>query len=155
MNTVFKFQCPNCGQTYETESKLNGEFVCEKCQFSFILTKEEFVSADSPDEPAPVEEPPQQSVPLRAIDMCSDPAQRRLFIITTTGNEISGQAIEKYLGIARGIVVRSPTSSQSLFGGLARLSLLGQGAARKSLQIRAGLQKVCTKLTPAAVGLSA
>jgi len=38
---------------------------------------------------------------------------------------------------------------------LTRLSLLGQGAARKSLQIRAGLQKVCTKLTPAAVGLSA
>jgi uncharacterized protein YbjQ (UPF0145 family) len=53
--------------------------------------------------------------------MCSDPAQRRLFIITTTGNEISGQAIEKYLGIARGIVVRSPTSTQSLFGGLEKI----------------------------------
>ena len=36
----------------------------------------------------------------------------------TTGNEISGHAIESYLGVARGIVVRSPDLGQQLFGGL-------------------------------------
>ena len=43
---------------------------------------------------------------------------RQYAILVTTGNEISGRTIEGYLGIARGIVVRSPNLEQQLFGGL-------------------------------------
>ena len=39
-------------------------------------------------------------------------------MITTTGNEIEGKTITGYLGIALGIVVRSPTVGQGLMGGL-------------------------------------
>jgi uncharacterized protein YbjQ (UPF0145 family) len=39
-------------------------------------------------------------------------------IIVTTGNEVSGQSIGGYLGIVRGIVVRTPSITQGLIGGL-------------------------------------
>lgn len=42
-------------------------------------------------------------------------------MITTTGNEVSGFSISQYLGIVRGIVVRSPTISQGLLGGLKQI----------------------------------
>jgi uncharacterized protein YbjQ (UPF0145 family) len=37
-------------------------------------------------------------------------------IIVTTTNEVEGQQIAKYLGIVRGIVVRSPSFGKSLVG---------------------------------------
>ena len=46
--------------------------------------------------------------------------QPKVFIITT-GNEISGHTIQSYIGIARGIVVRSPSGSESFFGGLKQI----------------------------------
>src|SRR5271168_3990683 len=39
-------------------------------------------------------------------------------MIVTTGNDVSGHGIAKYLGVVRGIVVRSPTIAQGFFGGL-------------------------------------
>lgn len=39
-------------------------------------------------------------------------------MLITTGNEAQGYRITAYLGIVRGIVVRSPTISQGFFGGL-------------------------------------
>ena len=42
-------------------------------------------------------------------------------MIVTTGNEISGAAISDYLGIVRGIVVRSPSISQGILGGLKQI----------------------------------
>jgi uncharacterized protein YbjQ (UPF0145 family) len=42
-------------------------------------------------------------------------------IIVTTGNDVAGHRIEEYLGIVRGIVVRSPTISQGFLGGLKRI----------------------------------
>ena len=39
-------------------------------------------------------------------------------MITTTGNEVAGHSITGYLGVVRGIVVRSPTIAQGIFGGL-------------------------------------
>ncbi len=39
-------------------------------------------------------------------------------IPVTTTNCIEGIAIKKYLGVVRGIVVRSPTISQGIMGGL-------------------------------------
>jgi uncharacterized protein YbjQ (UPF0145 family) len=42
-------------------------------------------------------------------------------IIVTTGNDVAGHRISEYLGIVRGIVVRSPTIAQGFFGGLKRI----------------------------------
>jgi len=42
-------------------------------------------------------------------------------MVTTTGNEVSGFPISEYLGIVRGIIVRSPTISQGLLGGLKQI----------------------------------
>jgi uncharacterized protein YbjQ (UPF0145 family) len=39
-------------------------------------------------------------------------------MIVTTANEITGYPIAKYLGIVRGIVVRSPSIAQGFLGGL-------------------------------------
>jgi uncharacterized protein YbjQ (UPF0145 family) len=42
-------------------------------------------------------------------------------MIVTTGNEVSDRNIAKYLGVVRGIVVRSPTIGQGLMGGLKQI----------------------------------
>jgi uncharacterized protein YbjQ (UPF0145 family) len=39
----------------------------------------------------------------------------------TTGNEVTGQSISSYLGVVRGIVVRAPSITQGLLGGLKQL----------------------------------
>ena len=39
-------------------------------------------------------------------------------MIVTTGNDIVGHSIAQYIGIVRGIVVRSPSIAQGFFGGL-------------------------------------
>jgi uncharacterized protein YbjQ (UPF0145 family) len=41
--------------------------------------------------------------------------------VVTTGNEVAGRTIAAYLGIVRGIVVRSPTIGQGIMGGLQQL----------------------------------
>jgi uncharacterized protein YbjQ (UPF0145 family) len=42
-------------------------------------------------------------------------------MIVTTGNEVAGHSIADYLGIVRGIVVRSPTLGQGFLGGLQQM----------------------------------
>ena len=42
-------------------------------------------------------------------------------MIVTTGNEVSDRNIANYLGVVRGIVVRSPTIGQGLMGGLKQI----------------------------------
>lgn len=42
-------------------------------------------------------------------------------LIVTTGNEIQGNRVERYLGVVRGIVVRSPSIGQNFFGGLKQI----------------------------------
>src|SRR4029077_8072244 len=42
-------------------------------------------------------------------------------MIVTTGNEIEGRQIAGYLGIVRGIVVRSPSIGQNFLGGLKQI----------------------------------
>jgi uncharacterized protein YbjQ (UPF0145 family) len=42
-------------------------------------------------------------------------------MIVTTGNEVAGRAVARYLGVVRGIVVRSPTIGQGFLGGLKRI----------------------------------
>ena len=42
-------------------------------------------------------------------------------MIVTTGNEVAGHAVTRYLGLVRGIVVRSPSIAQGFFGGLKQI----------------------------------
>src|SRR5262249_54468687 len=42
-------------------------------------------------------------------------------MIVTTGNEVAGHAVASYLGIVRGIVVRSPSIAQGFLGGLKQI----------------------------------
>jgi uncharacterized protein YbjQ (UPF0145 family) len=42
-------------------------------------------------------------------------------LIVTTGNEVAAYQIAQYLGIVRGIVVRSPSISQGFLGGLKQI----------------------------------
>jgi uncharacterized protein YbjQ (UPF0145 family) len=42
-------------------------------------------------------------------------------MIVTTGNDVAGKEIQRYLGIVRGIVVRSPTIGQGVMGGLKQI----------------------------------
>jgi uncharacterized protein YbjQ (UPF0145 family) len=42
-------------------------------------------------------------------------------MLVTTGNDIAGHEIVAYLGVVRGIVVRSPTVMQGLAGGLKQI----------------------------------
>ncbi len=42
-------------------------------------------------------------------------------MIVTTGNDVAGHSITGYLGIVRGIVVRSPTPVQGFLGGLKQI----------------------------------
>jgi uncharacterized protein YbjQ (UPF0145 family) len=42
-------------------------------------------------------------------------------MIVTTGNDVAGHAIERYLGVVRGIVVRSPSIAQGFLGGLKQI----------------------------------
>lgn len=39
-------------------------------------------------------------------------------MIVTSGNDVSGKSITSYIGVVRGIVVRSPSIGQGLLGGL-------------------------------------
>jgi uncharacterized protein YbjQ (UPF0145 family) len=49
-------------------------------------------------------------------------AERITRIIVTTGNDVSGFRVGEYLGIVRGIVVRSPSIGSSILGGLKTLA---------------------------------
>jgi len=42
-------------------------------------------------------------------------------VIVTTGNDVTGHSISTYVGIVRGIVVRSPNIAQGLLGGLKQI----------------------------------
>ncbi len=42
-------------------------------------------------------------------------------MIVTTGNQVDGYSIGSYLGIVRGIVVRSPDIAQGIMGGLKQM----------------------------------
>ena len=43
-------------------------------------------------------------------------AERTVRVVVTTGNEIAGYRIREYLGLVRGIVVRTPSIGQGLIG---------------------------------------
>jgi len=42
-------------------------------------------------------------------------------MLVTTGNDVAGRTIQKYLGLVRGIVVRSPNIAQGVMGGFKQM----------------------------------
>jgi len=42
-------------------------------------------------------------------------------MVVTTGNDIAGHTIKTYLGVVRGIVVRSPNIAQGVMGGFKQM----------------------------------
>jgi len=50
MKTSFHFNCPNCGQDYESEADLGASFQCQKCDFFFApnTQKEEVIEVEKP-----------------------------------------------------------------------------------------------------------
>ncbi len=100
MNQI-QFDCPGCGQTIKTPEDAQFEQAkCPTCQHEFFPDKTRIVR------PAPA---------------APQPIVQSQTIIATTGNEISGRIIESYIGIVRGVVVRSPGLEQQLFGGLKKI----------------------------------
>jgi uncharacterized protein YbjQ (UPF0145 family) len=53
-------------------------------------------------------------------------------VVVTTGNEVEGYHIARYLGIVRGIVVRSPSFGKTLLGSL---KSLGGGNIREFVDV--------------------
>jgi uncharacterized protein YbjQ (UPF0145 family) len=49
-------------------------------------------------------------------------AERNVSVIVTTGNEVAGYRVREYLGVVRGIVVRSPNIGQAFLGAFKQLA---------------------------------
>ena len=100
------WECKKCRE------RINSAFeVCWNCGTSRDGTEDPSFRSEG-DEPPP-ESPPPPPRPVRR------PGARPL--IVTTGNEVSGHAIAVYLGIVRGIVVRSPSIMQGFLGSIKQM----------------------------------
>lgn len=98
------FECPRCNQPLDAPQELATQFIeCANCK--------QLIEVPARSEPTKPPRPPR--VPP---DLVSTPS-----LIVTTGNEVRGRPIESYLGVARGIVVRSPNIDQQIMGGLKQI----------------------------------
>jgi uncharacterized protein YbjQ (UPF0145 family) len=97
--------CPGCGGSFWFPNEgLGMTAPCPHCGLEMdLLPRSTSVVVTEPKPPEPT------------------PPKRPEAIIATTGNEVSGRTVESYLGIARGIVVRSPDIIQGMFGGLKQI----------------------------------
>lgn len=106
--------CNLCSELLEFDASVAGSTIaCPHCGMDTVL----FVPS------VPIEHPPkEEGSPLAEDEVVTpQPTPTRHGIIVTTGGEITGRVIENYLGIVRGIVVRSPTGTQDFFGGLKQI----------------------------------
>ena len=74
-------------------------------------------------------------------------------LIVTTGNEVQGHEIEEYLGVVRGIVVRSPSIGQGLRG--AFRSIVGGNVAAFEEVCEAARQDAFRRMARQAVEIGA
>ena len=97
------WKCKKCGERVE-----NAFAVCWNCGTSRDGVEDPSFRRETDDTtPAP------EARPKPAPPRPPAPAP-----IVTTGNEVSGRPITGYLGVVRGVVVRSPGIGQSFLGGL-------------------------------------
>src|SRR5262245_47937261 len=102
------FECPKCKQPLDASVQLAGQLIeCPTCN-----ERIEIPVPSQRSDPKHVQPPP---IP-RSLTMITPGT-----LIVTTGNEVRGCHIERYLGVARGIVVRSPNIAQGMMGGLKQL----------------------------------
>ena len=95
MTTV---SCPSCTRPMEIEAdEHNTEWECPTCEASFLMKRND------------------AGTPQFVI---TEPGKRNKKVIATTGNEIAGREIAGYIGMVRGLVVRSPGIVQGFLGGL-------------------------------------
>lgn len=91
-------QCTNCGRTLEFDPAQGNEVIqcphCLKPTLLYVPVAQQSAQAGMPPVISPQE------------------------ILTTTSNDFVGFTIEAYLGVVRGIVVRSPDIIQGMIGGL-------------------------------------
>jgi uncharacterized protein YbjQ (UPF0145 family) len=79
--------------------------------------------------------------------------ERTATLIVTTGNDVAGQRIVEYLGVVRGIVVRSLNIGQGLLGGLK--SLAGGNIAEYVEVCETARHEAYTQMVAHAEGLGA
>jgi uncharacterized protein YbjQ (UPF0145 family) len=61
--------------------------------------------------------------------------ERTVRIIVTTGNDVSGHRVTEFLGVVRGVVVRSPTIGQGIMGAF---KSIGGGNIREYAEVCEG-----------------
>jgi len=102
------WECKKCRERVE-----NSFDVCWNCGTSREGVEDPGFRPES-DEAAP--EPQAKAKPPAKKPRRAVPA-----LTVTTGNEVSGRLIASYLGIVRGVVVRSPGIMQGFLGGLKQM----------------------------------
>jgi uncharacterized protein YbjQ (UPF0145 family) len=101
------WECKKCRERVE-----NTFDVCWSCGTSREGVEDPLFQRETEAE-IDVEKPaPQAKAPRRTLPK----------LIVTTGNDVSGRTIASYLGIVRGVVVRSPGFMQGFLGGLQKLA---------------------------------
>jgi uncharacterized protein YbjQ (UPF0145 family) len=100
MTTVL---CPACYSPMEIEDNdSNTEWECPTCEAGFLVER----ASDGN---------------LRRVLTTPGKGIAEQPMIATTGNEVAGRSIASYIGIVRGIVVRSPSIAQGIMGGLKQI----------------------------------
>lgn len=110
-------KCNTCSGQIEFDSSLvqSGTTIpCPHCGIDTLLYIPKVRGNPAPPLDSPRTDEERADQHLRPHDQAP-------LIIVTTGNEIGGRSIETYLGIARGVVVRSPDIIQGVFGGLKQI----------------------------------
>ena len=101
--------CPHCG----VETRLFISQMPVSSREEAVFTNDGAVEETAEEAVAPQQE--KLSYPIK------DNFSGQVGLIVTTGNDVAGRTIESYLGIVRGIVVRSPDLIQGMFGGLKQI----------------------------------
>jgi uncharacterized protein YbjQ (UPF0145 family) len=109
------WNCVKCKERVEDAFE-----VCWNCGTGKDGTEDpSFQHAD--DQPVPESSSPREEEAITDRRRTSSPPPRAKPLLVTTGNEIAGRTIASYLGVVRGIVVRSPGIVQGLLGGLQQI----------------------------------
>jgi uncharacterized protein YbjQ (UPF0145 family) len=114
------WSCPKCRELVEDEFD-----VCWNCGTAKDGTQDpSFRQTDDADEEAVAAGPfhSANDADEEAVTAGPPNAHRSKHrLIVTTGNEVAGHTIVGYIGIVRGIVVRTPSITQGILGGLQQI----------------------------------
>ena len=110
--------CNSCSTILEFDEEHAGEtIVCPHCGAETVL----YFPDTTFHAPAKEERFDRTEHPAVTEVAVQEPPKLPHSIITTTGDNVAGRGITGYLGVVRGIVVRSPNPVQGMFGGLKQI----------------------------------